>query len=225
MPRAGTGFLMKLFYRTFNQIDLYERMQRGHQHASPQELFFRLSEPPCFNFGFPSATNKTFLSVVQRLGIDGIDATEAQLGLRMLDLIQSCQYNEEYLLEEEGQPLVVIKHHGLREAPTDFLETFDKVLVCVRKPESWIVSASQHSHGSVQMEAYAKRTGDAPENYGTYLYDSSLETLSRVRGSVHLDFHEAEENIKKLKGIIQHVSEEEVEGLFREHWHGSRFEQ
>ena len=201
MPRAGTGFVMTLFYQIFNQHDLYQRMQRGLVHQPPQGLFFRLSEPACFNFGFPGH----------------------ELGLRMLDLIQSCQ--EEYLLEDAGQPLVIIKHHDLRKAPTAFLETFDKVIVCVRKPESWLLSASAHPHGSEQMETYAKRTGEAPENYGTHLYDTSLDTLSRVKGSVHLDFHETEENIKKLKETIQHVSEEEVERIFRKHWRGSEFEE
>jgi len=192
---------MTLFYQIFNQHDLYQRMQRGLVHQPPQGLFFRLSEPACFNFGFPGH----------------------ELGLRMLDLIQSCQ--EEYLLEDAGQPLVIIKHHDLRKAPTAFLETFDKVIVCVRKPESWLLSASAHPHGSEQMETYAKRTGDAPENYGTHLYDTSLDTLSRVRESVLFDFHEAEENIKILKGVFHRPGEDEVERLFRKNWQGSQFEE
>lgn len=209
MPRSGTSFVHGLFYTSCQKNYLYNKM------LYTEHRFFCLSEPACFN-------------------IEGM-VKDIEIGRKMVDLIQA--YQREYLLEEDGRPLFVMKHHFLsssfarEDTPPEFFDLFDKVLICVRQPESWLLSAQKHESTKTQIQHYADLSGNSPEDYGYFLYNSSIKLLRELSNRdvrtdhvEFLDFHETEENIKKLKRVIRHVSEEEVERVFRQDWRGSTFE-
>tara|TARA_A100001201_G_scaffold18437_2_gene20838 strand:- start:1486 stop:2121 length:636 start_codon:yes stop_codon:yes gene_type:complete len=203
MPRSGTSFTHEIFYGACNKISLYRKMM------FTEHKFFCLSEPLCFS-------------------TKGI-RQDVEVATKMVEMIE--RYQSEYLLEEDGNRLFVMKCHPLIHSPTELFDLFDNVLICVRKPESWILSAQQHPAASEQMRLYAKRSGMPAERYGNFLYNCSIDLVQRLTDRYNgkdvvelLDFHEPEENLEKLKKVIRYATEENIERLFRENWRGSRFE-
>tara|TARA_R110000765_G_scaffold86745_1_gene166622 strand:- start:294 stop:959 length:666 start_codon:yes stop_codon:yes gene_type:complete len=196
MSRAGTSFTHTLFWDVVGKFTTHQKM------SVQDNGFFRLTEPSCFNYVVP--------------------VSDPDIGIDLIKQIQIFQ--QEYLLEEDGHPLVVVKHHLLMEAPVEFYDIFDKVLVCVRAPNSWLRSAKKFEPTNIQMQEFEEHTGIPAEDHGKYLYEQAMSLLERVPHSEVLDFHDTEGNIQKLKGIMSHSNPSDVEAKFRETWLGSSVE-
>ena len=197
MSRSGTSFMQLAIYAAFGEEDLFWKMRTDSQ----KNRLLGLNEPTIF---------------MQAHNID-----RSTLRVKIGQIVEN---QKEFLIPREKGPLAVIKHPGLDDLHPSLLSEFDQVLVCSRKPESWLLSALDHKAAKGQTEMFCKRNNCQPLDYARHRYAKAKMMVITSKNAIMLDFHDTEGKIKKLSKCLGHPDDKIMRGVFNEHWTGSRYE-
>jgi len=210
MSRSGTDFIHVAIYSAFGKLDLYHKMKTARENGND---LLSLHEPSALNTHSSNPES-----------IDRSMFIRRRHDHRYVRLEQILEDQKEFFIHREEGPLVVIKNPNLDGLDINFLSEFDQVLVCSRKPESWLLSAMEHTSAKGQIDIFCDKNQCSPLDYAQYRYAQAEEMVASSKKAVMLDFHDVEGRIEKLSKCLGHPDDKIVRGVFDKHWTGSRYE-